>query len=78
LGLRGSGENGLILEQCNRSAFIDAALAAAADIQGLRGLGAEARRTAETLGWPAVIAGLEARLRAVIVARGYRAEAKPR
>jgi len=64
-----SGENGLTLDRGDRDAFMAAILAAMADVQGSRRLGAEARRTAETLGWPRVIAGLEARLRAVIAAR---------
>ena len=67
-----SGENGLILDRGDRDAFIAAILAATTDVQGSRRLGAEARRTAETLGWPRVIAGLETRLRAVIAARATR------
>ena len=67
-----SGENGLILDRGDRDAFIATILAATADVQGSRRLGAEARRTAETLGWPRVIAGLETRLRAVIAARATR------
>jgi glycosyltransferase involved in cell wall biosynthesis len=64
-----SGETGLILDRDDRAGFIRATQAAVADVQGLRRLGAEARRTTETLGWPGIIAGLEARLRAVIAAR---------
>jgi glycosyltransferase involved in cell wall biosynthesis len=67
-----SGENGLILDRGDRDAFIAAILAATTDVQGSRRLGAEARRTAETLGWPRVIAGLDTRLRAVIAARATR------
>ena len=67
-----SGENGLILDRGDRDAFIATILAATTDVQGSRRLGAEARRTAETLGWPRVIAGLETWLRAVIAARATR------
>lgn len=64
-----SGETGLVLNRDDRAGFIQATQAAVADVQGLRRLGAEARRSAEALGWPGIIAGLEARLRAVIAAR---------
>ena len=64
-----SGENGLTLNWGDRDAFIATVLSAVADVDGLRRMGAEARRTTETLGWPGIIAGVEARLWAVIAAR---------
>ena len=64
-----SGENGLTLNWGDRDAFIATVLAAVADVEGLRRMGAEARRTTEALGWPGIIAGVEARLWAVIAAR---------
>jgi glycosyltransferase involved in cell wall biosynthesis len=64
-----NGENGLTLDRGDRDAFIHATRAAVVDAQGLSRLGAEARRTAQALGWPGIIAGVEARLRAVIAAR---------
>jgi glycosyltransferase involved in cell wall biosynthesis len=64
-----SGESGLILDRDDRAGFIRATQAALADVSGLRRLGAEARRSAEALGWPGIIAGLEGSLRTVIAAR---------
>jgi glycosyltransferase involved in cell wall biosynthesis len=64
-----SGENGLTLNWGDRDAFIATVLAAVADVEGLRRMGAEARRTTEALGWPGIIAGVETRLWAVIAAR---------
>jgi len=64
-----NGENGLTPAVGDHDAFIAATLAAVADGSELRRLGAEARRTTETLGWPGIVAGVETRLRAAIAAR---------
>jgi glycosyltransferase involved in cell wall biosynthesis len=71
------GENGLTPTWGDSDAFVDATLNAVADVQRLRRMGAEARRTAEALGWPGIIAGVEARLRAVIAARAAPAAGAP-
>lgn len=65
-----NGENGITVTAGDRDAFIAATLAAIRDSDRLRRLGAEARRTAETLDWSGIIDGVEARLRAVVAARG--------
>ncbi|WP_295881222.1 glycosyltransferase family 1 protein [uncultured Thiohalocapsa sp.] len=60
------GSNGLLAPCGDRPAFINEAVAAAAAPDRLRTIGTAARRTAESLSWPQVIAGVEDRLMDVI------------
>jgi glycosyltransferase involved in cell wall biosynthesis len=71
------GANGLTVAAGDRDAFIAAAVAAAQDPELLRRLGAEARRTAEALGWDRVIEAVERRLVDVIAHRDPPASAMP-
>lgn len=61
-----SGRNGVLVPLAQHTAFIDATVAAASDRDRLQGMGAQARKTAETLSWDRVIGGVEQRLREVI------------
>jgi glycosyltransferase involved in cell wall biosynthesis len=60
------GENGLLAPYGDAAAFVAAVVAAVEQPASLRAMRAAARRTAESLGWPRVIAGLEERLREVL------------
>lgn len=63
------GDNGLTVAENDREAFIGAAVAAVRDPQGLRRMGAQARDTAEALGWDRVIEAVERQLSEVIARR---------
>jgi glycosyltransferase involved in cell wall biosynthesis len=58
------GENGLKVRKSDEAAFLEAAETLMA-VSLRKRLGQEARRTAETLGWPAVVAEMESILRQV-------------
>jgi glycosyltransferase involved in cell wall biosynthesis len=61
--------NGSLSPCGNDAAFIEQAITAVAEPQRLRAMGAAARRTAESLSWPKVIATVEERLQDVLRAR---------
>lgn len=64
------GFNGRLVQPTDDAGFTAAAAELAADVDALARLGREARRTAEGIGWEAVIAEFEERLRAVTTTEG--------
>jgi glycosyltransferase involved in cell wall biosynthesis len=68
-----SGDNGILVTPGDNAAFIAATVAAAHDRDRLARCGAQARATAETLGWDRVIDAVEATMNEVIRRRGVAA-----